>query len=1343
MICVRKLVREESCRDRRILPATQSPWFFLILSLVFALHSIGADAADCNGNGVRDRLDTSRETSADCNENRIPDECDLVPLQFGLRPGIDAGVSPRHLRAVDFEGDGDIDLVAVGVDNDGARIGLFTNDGAGVYSRRDLLAGRTASDLSIGDVDGDGRSDLVVLDTADVRVFFGGDDGSFTPADSIPVSTNAFALAVGDLDGDGDGDVAVTDRRADEVRLLINEGREFVPGGSFAVGDFPVTIEAIDLDDDGLPELVTADRTSATITILVNQGGGIFAPRPALDVGDARPLALVGADLDLDGDVDLAVIAQGSVVFFHRTDGGDYTRAGQFIFEGRPASLGATDLNDDGMIDLYAPISNNGTIALLMNDGAGGFVAPNVLALETPPRETVAGDVDGDGDVDLVVAETSTGHLGFFLNNESSAIAFAAATVIVGTRPHSATTGDVDGDGLVDVITADGSDMTVTNLLSDGTGRLVRSRQVNFNTYINSITAGDWDDDGDLDIALAGIQARRILVLTNVDGAGTFGRVKNFTAGASPFHVENADLNGDGAVDILCSNQDQNTLSLFFNRADGSGTFDAQVVVPVGRGPRCSVAGDWDGDGDLDVAVANHLAPSFGLSVLKNGGGGDFTAPAVELDSVHPFFVAAGDLNGDEFSDLAAAEEAGRSVRVFLNSGSGTFPESTRLASGQAPYSLITVDVNADGFRDLVTANQGPNNLSILLGRGDGSFAASLTFGVGVDPRFVLALDLDADDDADLVAANHTSRNVTVLMNASTPALAEPWLEHVCTEADFALLARPSLDPGVVRTTKYTVPVDRGAANVVPPVVQNVGRYEFHEDFLEAMYPEEFPPGVFTGLTSRRVTRRYFIGILYELETSEGRLYGFDVIVDPSPTERLTQTELTNVYDAISQLVALRPLAYYPTERGARADAAEWAVDAPFPVFLEDLSADVDFVPYTQSVGYGRVRRLDREAFAAANETGEMSFQSILVLDHAPRDIEGVVGGVITAELQGELSHVAIRTARRGTPNAFVRDATERFAEWDGQLVRLEVGPEGYDVRAATDEEATRFWEENQPTLSSAPQIDRDYAGLPTLEDIAAMESEGIEVVARVGGKASNFARLQTVLDGDFADYREVGFAVPVRRFIEFMTENEIESITGDGSVSYAAHVAELLADPEFQTSSTVRFARLAALRQHIREESVVPSGLVTRIAVQIARVFGSTSAAVRFRSSSNVEDALEFNGAGLYDSTSACAADDLDTDREGPSRCDGSRDVERGVARALRVVWSSLWNFRAFEERAFWGIPTVWLHGKPVPNRLKLLRDYVSSRRRADDDRRLLQLPGHQWRRPLPSHAGRSRSCR
>ena len=97
---------------------------------------------------------------------------------------------------------------------------------------------------------------------------------------------------------------------------------------------------------------------------------------------------------------------------------------------------------------------------------------------------------------------------------------------------------------------------------------------------------------------------------------------------------------------------------------------------------------------------------------------------------------------------------------------------------------------------------------------------------------------------------------------------------------------------------------------------------------------------------------------------------------------------------------------------------------------------------------------------------------------------------------------------------------------------------------------------------------------------------------------------------------------------------------------------------------------------------------MVETIGRRILEVFDAPTERVRFRSSSNVEDAVEFNGAGLYDSTSVCVADDFDGDSSGPSLCQAFKNNERGVARGLRKVWASLWNFRAYEERAFYGIP-------------------------------------------------------
>ena len=113
----------------------------------------------------------------------------------------------------------------------------------------------------------------------------------------------------------------------------------------------------------------------------------------------------------------------------------------------------------------------------------------------------------------------------------------------------------------------------------------------------------------------------------------------------------------------------------------------------------------------------------------------------------------------------------------------------------------------------------------------------------------------------------------------------------------------------------------------------------------------------------------------------------------------------------------------------------------------------------------------------------------------------------------------------------------------------------------------------------------------------------------------------------------------------------------------------------------------LEKLREIFKDGTVDPE-VVHRIALKVVDVFGTGEKKVRFRSSSNAEDQLEFNGAGLYRSVGACVADDLDEDDDGPSRCDPDDQGEDGVAKSLKQVWASLWNFRAFEEREYFQIP-------------------------------------------------------
>ena len=155
--------------------------------------------------------------------------------------------------------------------------------------------------------------------------------------------------------------------------------------------------------------------------------------------------------------------------------------------------------------------------------------------------------------------------------------------------------------------------------------------------------------------------------------------------------------------------------------------------------------------------------------------------------------------------------------------------------------------------------------------------------------------------------------------------------------------------------------------------------------------------------------------------------------------------------ETLSQSFLLRPLSYQPDGELARRETETWQ-DPPFEVFFGDGGTDIQYEPYTLATGYGRVRLLSLQEFNDPSQCGRFTFGDIVVVELAPRDIEGVVGGVITGERQGDLSHVAIRTARRGTPNAFVKNALEAFAPYEGKLVRLEVFETEYFVTKVASE---------------------------------------------------------------------------------------------------------------------------------------------------------------------------------------------------------------------------------------------------------------------------------------------------
>ena len=238
---------------------------------------------------------------------------------------------------------------------------------------------------------------------------------------------------------------------------------------------------------------------------------------------------------------------------------------------------------------------------------------------------------------------------------------------------------------------------------------------------------------------------------------GAFPR-SDFPTGDDPAGVVTADFDGDGDLDAAVANQSDNTVSILLG--DGLGGLGGRSDFSTGTGPVALAAGDFDRDGDLDLAVACDGAGL--LSILLGNGDGTFGAPASVPAGNSPAALLSNDFDEDGLLDLVVANRADNTVSVFLGNGDGTFAVRQNFAVGNGPLALAAGDFDNDGNLDLAVANQSSDSASILLGAGDGSFLVRSDLTVGDAPSSLAAADFDGDGRLDLAVANQNDATVSV-----------------------------------------------------------------------------------------------------------------------------------------------------------------------------------------------------------------------------------------------------------------------------------------------------------------------------------------------------------------------------------------------------------------------------------------------------------------------------------------------------------------------------------------------------------------------------------------------------
>jgi RHS repeat-associated protein len=490
---------------------------------------------------------------------------------------------------------------------------------------------------------------------------------------------------------------------------------------------------------------------------------------------------------------------------------------------------------------------NQNLLVTKRTDGRG-----NVTSYEYDAKGNVKSISDSLAGTAPTISNNNNVNIDLLLNGNNYA---------VGSYPISVAVGDVTGDGIPDIVTAN---------YSSGNISVVRGKEDKTyepkidialggtNRQPRDVALADTDGDGDLDIVVAdststfsgGVSSSNLLILSNNGGNFTV-NTNNPTVGASPYAMATGDMNGDGRLDIVTLNSDNNrkvsVLLADSSSSSGFSTTNYQLSNTVQK----LVLADVNRDGRLDVVAANQLNNQSNISVLLGSGNGSLGNPitsAINTSGLTLTSLAVADLNGDgnpeaifTLTDYSTQSLDNQRLTILSGSGNGSFNSPTNNSFNAelgsfSPTSVVAGDLDFDNDVDLVISGQGygdnatPDRALVWLNNGSGSFTQVDNADLGYPakryynyPGPAVLADLDGDGDLDLVVANQSSfsNNVAPRFNNSELTGGGPGKRSYTYDPVFNQVTSETDELG--RQTLYEIDPLTGNRRKVTKVVGAVG----------------------------------------------------------------------------------------------------------------------------------------------------------------------------------------------------------------------------------------------------------------------------------------------------------------------------------------------------------------------------------------------------------------------------------------------------------------------------------------------------------------------------------------
>ncbi len=522
------------------------------------------------------------------------------------------------------------------------------------------------------------------------------------------------SLAAGDYDGDGRLDLIAGSPYSGTVSLFLSEGRgHFGPPTTLPLTTDPLDVFAFDATSDGKTDIVTIGGMGIP-TVLPGNGDGTFAtPISSITGISGYPHAVAG-EVNGDGITDLIAVDTTVVVLLGNGDG-TYTRGFSSPLPARQSAAAIGDFDEDGVADVVVSFWEGAPgPAVYFGNGDGSFAGPVNVDTIGYVEDLTVGDLDGDGHLDIAAAQDGS-YPGSVLVWPGLGNGVFAPAVIYPADDHNykLAAGDFDGDGRTDLV--DSGDHGLNLYLQQLDGTLGPRRVYPLETAA-ATWAGDLDSDGRDDLVIA-FHGDDIGVQLSQPGGGFLvedhlAGVSDPAGGASSFSFAGGDFDGDGDRDIAVSEW-SGTVRILTNAGGGSFTAGQTVFRPGNY--RTLAAADFNRDRILDLAVVDFSA---GIRFFRGVGDGTFAAAGI-ISYSYPLDLLLGDFDRDGFPDVVVL--ANPAVSIYRNVGNGTFTTAGYFSNvGGGQYSIG--DIDGDGKPDLIGADAYNAKLELLLGRGDGTF---------------------------------------------------------------------------------------------------------------------------------------------------------------------------------------------------------------------------------------------------------------------------------------------------------------------------------------------------------------------------------------------------------------------------------------------------------------------------------------------------------------------------------------------------------------------------------------------------------------------------------------------